>query len=474
MGLKTKRRIVKTIFIFLTVIFALSLFMFLYNYAHAGKIYRNVYIDNINLQGKTMAQTKNIIENIVNKRLENRLVIQSADKELEVGIAETGIQIDTQKMIIDAFQQGRDDNFFRSLYASAETIYKKKQLDYPISFDQDLYENYLSRVSSSLEIPPIDASLEIKNGQVITNSSKTGVTIDLANLEEQIKSGFAGSQEKYTFQIQTVPITPSLIVEDLASAKSQAENYMNHSITLTLNDQVYIADRKTIGDWISFKNEEGNYYAYLNNEAIKTFINKIAAKNDISVIDIKVSAIDGSILQEGRQGIYVNQDEAISKIVNGLKNPIQTISFTLSQYTKEPQTLTVFPDEGIVPGRFSGKYIDIDLTKQLMTIFEGVNQVGQYIISSGKASMPTPTGIRTIINKDPRAWSNKYGLWMPWWMDIGGDYGIHELPEWPNGYKEGESHLGTPVSHGCVRLGVGAAQTVYNWADIGIPVYIHK
>lgn len=474
MELKTKKRIVKTIFAILTVIFALSLSMFLYNYAHAGKIYRNVYIDNINLQGKTKAQAKSIIENIVNKRLENRLVVQSADKELEVGIAETGIQIDTQKMIIEAFQQGRDDNFFRSLYASAETVYKKKQLNYLISFDQDLYENYLGRVSSNLEISPIDASLEIKNGQVLTNSSKSGVTIDLTNLEEQVKSGFADSQGKYTFQIQTVPITPSLIAEDLATAKSQAENYMNHSITLTLNDQVYTADRVTIGGWIAFKSEGGNYYAYLNNAAIKTFTNKVAAKNDISVIDIKVSAVDGGILQEGRQGIYVNQDEALNKIVNGLKSPSQTISFALSQYTKDPQTLTVFPDEGIVPGRFPGKYIDIDLTKQLMTIFEGVNQMGQYIISSGKASMPTPTGTRTIINKDPRAWSNKYGLWMPWWMGIGGDYGIHELPEWPNGYKEGESHLGTPVSHGCVRLGIGAAQTVYNWAEIGMPVYIHK
>jgi hypothetical protein len=474
MGLKTKKNIVKAVFIILTVIFALSLSMFLYNYAHAGKIYRNVYIDGINLQGKTKAQTKSIIENIVNKRLENQLVVQSGDKELEVGISETGIEIDTQRMILEAFQQGRGDNFFQSLYASAETVYKKKQLDYPIFFDHDLYENYLSRVSSNLEIPPINASLEIKNGQVITNSSKSGVTIDLTNLEEQVKNGFVCKQGKYSFQIQTIPVTPSLIADDLAIAKNQAESYLNHTVILTLNDQVYSANRATIGNWIAFKSEGGNYYAFLNNAAIKAFTNKVAAKNDISVIDNKVSAIDGAVLQEGRQGIYINQDDAINKIVSGLKSSSQNVSIALTQHTKDPQTLTVFPDEGIVPGRFPGKYIDIDLTKQLLTIFEGISQIGQYVISSGKASMPTPTGTGTVANKDPRAWSNKYGLWMPYWMGIGGDYGIHELPEWPGGYKEGENHLGTPVSHGCVRLGVGAAQTVYNWTEIGIPVYIHK
>ena len=52
--------------------------------------------------------------------------------------------------------------------------------------------------------------------------------------------------------------------------------------------------------------------------------------------------------------------------------------------------------------------------------------------------------------------------------------GIHELPEWPNGYKEGEAHLGTKASHGCVRLGVGPAEYLYNIAPLGTKVIIHE
>lgn len=54
-----------------------------------------------------------------------------------------------------------------------------------------------------------------------------------------------------------------------------------------------------------------------------------------------------------------------------------------------------------------------------------------------------------------------------------GYFGIHELPVWPDGIKEGENHLGTPVSHGCVRLGVGPAEFLYNWTPIGTPVKIY-
>jgi len=64
---------------------------------------------------------------------------------------------------------------------------------------------------------------------------------------------------------------------------------------------------------------------------------------------------------------------------------------------------------------------------------------------------------------------------MPYWMAFtGAGHGIHELPEWPGGAKEGAGHLGIPVSHGCVRLGVGPAGTIYGWANIGDAVYVHR
>lgn len=127
------------------------------------------------------------------------------------------------------------------------------------------------------------------------------------------------------------------------------------------------------------------------------------------------------------------------------------------------------------PAILEGKYIDICLKYQNMVIFENGKALSAHMISSGKRGMETPEGNFQIHNKTPRAWSKKYALFMPYWMAFvpSGQMGIHELPEWPGGYKEGANHLGTPVSHGCVRLGVGDAKKVYEWAEIGTPVVIH-
>jgi lipoprotein-anchoring transpeptidase ErfK/SrfK len=123
----------------------------------------------------------------------------------------------------------------------------------------------------------------------------------------------------------------------------------------------------------------------------------------------------------------------------------------------------------------TGKYIDVNLAAQVMSIFEDGKLLNSFMISSGKAGMDTPKMETQIYNKFPRAYSASYGLFMPNWMAImpSGKYGIHELPEWPGGYKEGANHLGIPVSHGCVRLGVGSAEKVYNFAQIGTPVIIY-
>jgi len=102
--------------------------------------------------------------------------------------------------------------------------------------------------------------------------------------------------------------------------------------------------------------------------------------------------------------------------------------------------------------------------------------MGKYIISSG-VDNTTPSGKYEIINKDLKAWSS-YGLWMPYWNGLEGNgqygrIGIHELPIWPSGYREGEDHLGVPVSHGCIRLGIDGAEFIYNWAPIGTKVIIY-
>ncbi len=118
------------------------------------------------------------------------------------------------------------------------------------------------------------------------------------------------------------------------------------------------------------------------------------------------------------------------------------------------------------------KKIEINTKQQKLSYFLGGVKLGEFSVSSGKNNS-TPKGTFKVLNKSPKAWS-PYGLWMPYWIGLAtGKFGIHELPIWPNGYREGADHLGHPVSHGCIRLGIGPAKIIYDWAEKGMPVFIN-
>lgn len=170
---------------------------------------------------------------------------------------------------------------------------------------------------------------------------------------------------------------------------------------------------------------------------------------------------------------------------SGGKNgsPIKLTSNSDSQFGE----MTLSPDKYVIPANsvvkedyhpephiMQGKYIDVSVSHQIMTIFEDGQEVNQFLVSTGKLGMETPRGEFKIKTKEKNHWSTQYKLWMPYSMNFNGPDFIHELPYWPNGYREGENHLGKKVSHGCIRLGIGPAKYVFDWAEIGTPVYIHE
>jgi lipoprotein-anchoring transpeptidase ErfK/SrfK len=222
------------------------------------------------------------------------------------------------------------------------------------------------------------------------------------------------------------------------------------------------------------KGKSGLAIDYLDDK-IKDYVKYVSESSDTFTIDKKVDQ-NKVVLSEGQDGYELDRDKTFSEIKKALESDKNEETITLS-YKNVPRKEVVVQSYDVNKGTlglYPGRYIEVNLSQQIMYLIEGNNQIGSYTVSTGAWDTPTPIGTLTINSKDAMAWSSKYGLYMPYWNDIGGGYGIHELPEWPGGYKEGEAHLGIPVSHGCIRLGVGSAEFVYNWASIGTPVVIHN
>lgn len=471
---KTKRIVEWISFSLLGLILLISGSLFLYQRVYAGKIYPGVSVAGIDLSGKTKTQAKTLLDKKISSIQQKQLILTAGDKQIPVKVADTGLNYNMDKTVNSAYNVGRNSKFLPQLWASIKAIVKKNKIDPVIVIDQEKFKTLLDTNLPNLNVEAKNAELKIEGGVVQTQPENDGQSVDTTDLSNRILS-LANENDvggSYKIALKTTPVKAQIKVADLSDAKKYAEDVLSKHVALTYEGKTYVPTRADIGNWIYFSVDSGAYKASLNDNAIKAYLTRIAKDFEIQKVDKKVNAATSEVVEEGRNGKYLEKNQALASIKSQIASS-SNITVALATYDEAAGEVKVFPAEGIVPGRFPGKYIDIDLSQQKLCIIEGMNILGCYTVSTGKPSTPTPTGLFAVQGKSPMAWSAPYGLYMPWWNGIGGGVGIHELPEWPGGYKEGADHLGTPVSHGCIRLGIGPAQTVYNWADIGTPVYIH-
>ncbi len=124
------------------------------------------------------------------------------------------------------------------------------------------------------------------------------------------------------------------------------------------------------------------------------------------------------------------------------------------------------------------KWIDVNLTTQRLTAYEGNTQFLTYLTTSGKPGNETPTGTFEIFHKvKSERMRGDIGLPtqydiknVPWTMYFaGGGYAIHGAP-WRSVYGPGTQLDG---SHGCVNSPVDQVATLYQWAPLGTTVVVH-
>ncbi len=119
-------------------------------------------------------------------------------------------------------------------------------------------------------------------------------------------------------------------------------------------------------------------------------------------------------------------------------------------------------------GAMSGRWIDVNLSQQRLTAYQGNTPVFSTLISGGLPRTPTVVGRFRIQTKltSTRMSGPGYDLpGVPYTMYFYKGYAIHGT-YWHNNF-------GRPMSHGCINMRTPDAAWLFNWASIGTLVVTH-
>jgi lipoprotein-anchoring transpeptidase ErfK/SrfK len=119
--------------------------------------------------------------------------------------------------------------------------------------------------------------------------------------------------------------------------------------------------------------------------------------------------------------------------------------------------------------------IEVDVKKQRVFVYYKGEIIREIICSSGADSSPTPTGEFTTSQKIEYDWVDRFDMGAYYWIRFYKTYLFHSVPFDKDGNMIVEEYekLGSPASHGCIRLELEEAKWLYEKLPLGVKVWIY-
>ena len=173
----------------------------------------------------------------------------------------------------------------------------------------------------------------------------------------------------------------------------------------------------------------------------------------VRILQRKLAAMGYAIPKSGRY------DDATARAVLAYRKVNR-----MSRITSVNRTIMsrVFRGEGAYKLRYpkAGKHVETDLSRQVLVLAQNGKPHRVYHTSTGTSATPTVRGSYRFYRKSPG--SNSLGMYYSSYFIRG--YAIH-------GFKSVPTY---PASHGCLRVPMANAVSIYNWISTGDRIFVYR
>jgi hypothetical protein len=136
----------------------------------------------------------------------------------------------------------------------------------------------------------------------------------------------------------------------------------------------------------------------------------------------------------------------------------------MARITSTNQTIVerLFQFRGTFKLRYpnAGKHVEADLSRQVLVLADNGRPERIYHVSSGKPSTPTVVGSFRFYRKSP-GYNAKAMYFSSYFVGGYAIHGYHDVPTYN-------------ASHGCLRVPLGNAVSIYNWISLGDRIFVYQ
>ncbi len=212
-----RNAVIGLLFVFFTI---LAIFAFYTAFTHIDRVFPNVYVDNIDIGGKTKDEAYTILSK--NNPLESKItVVMGTDVLKEFKNNTNSLFVDYHSAIEKSYQIGRGNNIVTNVVDTVNSTFKikKLQLDSELQYDRSELQEFMNFVNDKYNVEPKDAIFEYNNNRVSRIEKESyGKYFDMkkfiADYEEAVRN-LRYSSKNVTLEISFQDAKPNKILSEI-------------------------------------------------------------------------------------------------------------------------------------------------------------------------------------------------------------------------------------------------------------------
>jgi len=430
------------------------------------RTYPGVKIGNQNLGNYSRVSVRSQIGSMT-QDYELKIVIKGQSKQLRSD--DIGLSYDLESSSSRAVAVGK--SYVVPLYGLIYTWFNgAEELSYKLNSTK--LEQVANKLAGTESMPANDAKVVISGQEVTVQEDSPGRGVDPLALQQLIKQQLAVASKQAS--IDERPTRAKIDVTEANQAAQQAKKIIDIKLDIQVSGKTFIPDKAEKGKWLAFINKDDKLVIIANNEAINTYVATIAGQVDVAAVNKQINMVNGEVrtVSEGKNGLALDRNGLSSALggvlVGGQSQSVTGTMNTVAYKTRTNNTVDL-----------NGKYVEVNLSRQHMWVYNDKQLVYDTPVTSGAtgAGFPTVQGLfsvkakQTNRNLNGYAIGYNYNVFVNYWMPFYGNYGMHDA-SWRSSFGGSDYYYGG--SHGCVNLPAAAAAWVYNFVNVGTPVWVHS
>ncbi|MCR8745603.1 VanW family protein [Romboutsia lituseburensis] len=232
------------------------------------KIYKNIYIENIDVSELTRQEAQNKIENFIKEH--NQIVFSNGDNKFVLNISDIEVNYNVRDCVQEAYNIGRDKNVISNIKTKVNLeLGEAVNINLNKSYNNEKMQSFIEKIEKGIRISPINASIRLEDENLVYEKETYGIGLDTGKFKRIIISKI-NKMDYEKEEIPTVTIKPKYLYDDICKINSVLgtyETYFNPNIYNRVNN--IRVGAKATSNIILNPTEEFSFNSYIQSPDIK-------------------------------------------------------------------------------------------------------------------------------------------------------------------------------------------------------------